>query len=521
MSTYLFAKKNDIEKERISLVIEAPTSTTELVKLCLSHFRKGSLLEYPIREVRASEMSVGNLEDGINLFIRFADPASIEKVKELVANKVPFGYLIDDNFWMLQGTSPLDAFYQNPFVRSSLELAVSNARVVYCHSNIFKEFLCKYNKNVVVLPTFFDFSCIDDIPSSSVDEAANEIRIGIVANASRVKDLDLITSAIISILKKSESNVYFEFFGYIPDELAGLSRVRYFKGNSDYRTFIRMQYERRWLIGLAPLIQTPFSKFKTNNKFREFGACGTAGVYSDVSIYRECVEHGKNGWLVKDTKEDWVRAIELAISHPDKTKALGVEARSQVRRDFALESIRDVWFDALTPLLQADRKRSFRGYLRRLIQRYRPDLLRADAVLLEARPTLSMRGILTRMGVAFPRVVIVLARGDSIHSSTTAPIAGPFIWTIVLATFGTKPSGKLHIEISERNSTKAVLRNVCDEELIDGGHIKLDVQLSDNELVNLRLKNDTDQNLGFYLLTSRDETRFMSTNHVIKGRIFA
>lgn len=521
MFTCLFAKKNDIEKERISLVIEAPTSTTELVKLCLGRFRQGSFLEYPVREVRAHDVSVNNLAVGINLFVRFADPASIERVKELVAYKIPFGYLIDDNFWMLQGTSPLDKFYQDPFVRSSLELAVSKANIVYCHTNIFKNFLCKFNPNVVVLPTFFDFSCIDDNSFSAVDAVDNEVRIGIVANASRAKDLGLISSAIISILENSKSNIFFEFFGYMPEELRGRPRVRYFQGNSDYRTFIRMQYERSWLIGLAPLIQTPFSVFKTNNKFREFGACGTAGIYSDVSIYRDCVVHGENGWLVKDTKEDWVRAIELAISSPDKTKALGIEATRQVRRDFALENVKDIWFDALAPLLKAHRYTSFRGHLRRLIQRYKPDLLRDDALLLEARPAISLRWILTRIGIAFPKIVIVLAKGDSINSSTTAPIDGPFIWTIVLATFGTKPSGKLLIEVPSRDPARAVLRNVCNEELIDGGHIKLDVQLSGSELVNIRFKNDTNQNLGFYLLTSRDETRFLSTNHVVKGRIFA
>src|SRR5690606_16932600 len=50
-----------------------------------------------------------------------------------------------------------------------------------------------------------------------------------------------------------------------------------------------------WDVALAPLLDTPFNRCKSDVKFLDYSALGTAGIYSRDSIYAEHVIHGFSG----------------------------------------------------------------------------------------------------------------------------------------------------------------------------------------------------------------------------------
>ena len=501
----------------LSLIIDGDTSTSAIVRRCIGDCVLLDGREYKVRDVDENAISPESLANGVNLMIRFCQPSSISKIAELIYKRISYAYLIDDNFWLLLGDSPLERFYQDPFVRSSLERAVSGATVVFCHSEIFRQFLLKYNKNVVVLPTYFDFSCLEGAELSDCD---SEIRVGVVANVSRAADLAMIVPAIQAVLDRTADSVKFEFFGYIPPELEGLPRVRYLPGHADYKTFIRMQYARNWLLGLAPLNETRFSTYKTNNKFREFGGCGTAGIYSDISIYREAVSDGRTGWLVPNDVSAWEQAILNAIRNPEETREIGRAALEVVRRSYALKSVRSEWINGLSLLIKKQKAGNISTVLSGFRIRLQFRLLRGRVFLVEARQRSLFSWLREKCGLFCATTIITVRRGDSVTTSIDAPTSGEFKWTVVLATFCERPKGRVAIRINGDGA--AVSEHFYDRDYLkDGGHIPVIAELNADGRVFFQFSNETDRDIGVYLLSENGETEFSSTGRIVQGRFIA
>jgi len=62
-------------------------------------------------------------------------------------------------------------------------------------------------------------------------------------------------------------------------------------------------------VAIAPLLKTDFNLCKSNLKVVESGFKGRAIIASNIPLYSEIIEHGKNGILC-DTKAEWLSAIK-------------------------------------------------------------------------------------------------------------------------------------------------------------------------------------------------------------------
>ena len=502
----------------LHLVVDGKTSTSEIIKRCLGDRIDVDGRRVKILDVSANEFSRSAIVSEPSFLVRVADPAIHDRIAELVSSRQPYAYLIDDNFWLLLGDSPLDEFYKNPNVRRSLEMAVSGAFVVFCHSERFREFLLKFNPNVHILPTYFDFSCVDNVAKQDVGD---ELRIGLVGNISRAADLELVVPAVQSIADRPGMNVVFEFFGYTPPALVSHPRVRSFSAIDNYKEFLQTQYSRNWLLGLAPLSETRFSAYKTNNKFREFGGCEIAAIYSDVSVYRESVEHGRTGWLVPNDPKAWEEAILAAISDPVATRMVGREAHQKVLRAYALEHVRDEWAAALQPMFQRQEFSRVSRWVRRCLDRLRRKPKG------EGLPAIALKngwGQPPECGASngFYRGTTILSveRADTLSTTLDAPVDGPFHWSIVLATFCTMPVGAIVVRVAGAGAVAQEL--IFKEEVLqDGAHLSLLCDLKAGLPVSIDILNKTDKAVGVHVLSPNGHSKFGSTGRSFPGRFIA
>ncbi|RWH18107.1 MAG: glycosyltransferase family 4 protein [Mesorhizobium sp.] len=320
----------------ILIIIEAEIATTQLIeqviRACGVHG-----VSYRVQflsRLRGKDFTPGT----IPLFIRCADPLTLCWTQVLVDANRSYIYYIDDNFWRLAGTTPLATYYGHPAVRKSLEYAVSHAQAVVTNSTELAKFVSRFNKHVAVLPTFFDFSLIEHVQPQPTDE----VRIGFAGSPSRVDDLGLISGLIDPVLEEFPE-VVFEFAGVLPKDIVVGPRVRFFPHVGDYDKYIRFQAERNWAIGLAPLRDQEANRSKTDNKYREYGACRIAGIYSDIPPYRGTVEQSVTGLLVGEDQISWSDALTTLLEQPHRRTAIANAAFDHVKARYDVLNVSGEW----------------------------------------------------------------------------------------------------------------------------------------------------------------------------------
>jgi len=325
----------------ILILIEAPIATTQIVEQVIGACRRYGIQSSTrlLRELRPEEIGPNVLP----LFIRCADPTSLPWVKALAAQGKPYLYYLDDDFWGLNDGSPLSLYYSDRGVRRALDFFVAKAEAVLTNSPVLAAVLEQREARAVeVLPTFFDFSLLDDIAVAPTDE----IRIGFAGSSSRAGDLDLIRPIIDPLIAQFPA-VVFEFAGTLPKGVPASDRVRFFPSIGNYADFIRFKASRNWSIGLAPLRDRPSNLAKTDNKFREYGACRIASVYSNIQPYTDVVTDGVTGLLVDNTPEAWREAITALVTNSARRSSIAAEAYNLVRDKYDLDRAAAVWAEAI------------------------------------------------------------------------------------------------------------------------------------------------------------------------------
>ena len=287
------------------------------------------------------------LDAGVTpLFARCADPTMLPFAEALVEHRRPYLYYLDDDLWSLDPATPLGAYYGHPSVRASLDFFVTNAALVLTNTTSLADRLQARGARVAVVPTFFRF----DLISNVIPEETEEIRIGFAGSVARTADLDLVVEAVTTVLSE-DSRTVFEFIGALPNGVVCDDRLRFFPSIADYETFIALQASRNWSIGLAPLLATPSNLSKTDNKFREYAACGIAGLYSDVGPYPAAVTNGVDGLLVTDV--GWTEALRALLRDPERLRSMRLAARDNARARYDIEAAARAWESVINGAIDA------------------------------------------------------------------------------------------------------------------------------------------------------------------------
>ena len=133
-----------------------------------------------------------------------------------------------------------------------------------------------------------------------------------------------------------------------PDSLRG---ARHHAVIHDYDRYLRRFSAAGFQIGLAPLPDDLFHRSKTNTKFREYGACRIAGVYSDVEVYADCVRHGETGLLVPNEPDAWYRALRQLVDDAALRTKIQQQARESVEENYSQETFETMFLGQIERLV--------------------------------------------------------------------------------------------------------------------------------------------------------------------------
>jgi glycosyltransferase involved in cell wall biosynthesis len=287
--------------------------------------------------------------DTIPMFVRCVDPILIPWVKILRRFNRPYFYYVDDLLWKLSGDSSVAHYYRHPLVMASMREGLRGALTVLTNSTFLAKELEAFADRIKVVPAMHDFSATEGV----IADANGEVRIGFAGSTSRIDDLAIIEPVVHRLLA-AYPNLVLEFAGVWPTSLKASNRVRLFPHVSDFRSFARFQASRGWAVGLAPLRDTPANRCKTDNKYREYGACRIAGVYSDQPPYRGSVRRGETGLLVGNDPEQWFRAVVRLIEYEEERSCIAKAAFEDVWSRYRAEVVTADWAATMLGALQSE-----------------------------------------------------------------------------------------------------------------------------------------------------------------------
>jgi hypothetical protein len=287
------------------------------------------------------------------VFSRFCMPSHAWLPRYFAARDIGYLYLLDDNFWAL--TADVDpnlaAFYAHPAVVEALDTFVRGARAVVVWSKRLGEAVRTRLPETCIeyLNPPFDTERANALLNAAGSPAADTdvVRIG-YPTSRRPGIAPLLEPIVRRIAQRYPGRVVFEFVGWMPDGVADVPGVMLFQNVPDYDRYLEFKVSRRWDIGLAPLLGGAFDACKTSVKYREYGGCRIAGVYSRVAPYTDDVADGRTGLLVDNCVDAWVAALERLIESSDERRTLAANAKADVERNFSQRASVRRWQEIAT-----------------------------------------------------------------------------------------------------------------------------------------------------------------------------
>ncbi|HWK19818.1 MAG TPA: glycosyltransferase family 4 protein [Microbacteriaceae bacterium] len=229
----------------------------------------------------------------------------------------------DDDLWAID---PVNKRAAEVFTRDylkGLEFCVRSARLVTVTNDHLAERMSRFNPNVAVVPNMIDAA----LPTMN-RVRRDKVTIGWAGGDSHRRDLARIVAPLHRIVRTTAAVVH--TIGQDFSDVLRLPVDRHRHTGWESR-LIKYYSSLDFDIGLAPIENTTFTRSKSYIKALEYGALGIPVIASDVGPYREYVEDGVTGFLVRKESE-WIDRMQLLIDDADLRERMGAAAREKATR---------------------------------------------------------------------------------------------------------------------------------------------------------------------------------------------
>lgn len=212
----------------------------------------------------------------------------------------------------------------------------------------------KLNKYVILIPTSADLKRYP-IHDTSCKSNSDVVRLGFLGSPSTTEYLKLLVRPL-GVLAKS--------YDFELRVISAASYAQYKPFNSIFESFEKRGVNVKLMlwsledefcqlqnidVGLAPLFNGEWEKYKCGFKVINYMAAGIPPVASDVSEHRYIIQDGLNGFLCKND-EEWVQKLRRLIEDKTLREKMGANARKTVEKEYSLERNTKILAKFLTKL---------------------------------------------------------------------------------------------------------------------------------------------------------------------------
>lgn len=271
------------------------------------------------------------------VFCRYSGPLTDAMIACLKKEGVPIIYHIDDDLMNVPREIGEAKYreHNSPERLISVASGLGGADLVYCSTQALLDRL-RYMGFSTPMQTG-EHHCAGEILRKPRSGPVK--RIGYMG-FDHSHDLAMVLPSIERLLDKWQ-DVTFELFGTIPvpDQLTRFGeRIRLHLPVRPYAAFIAHLAELEWDIGICPLADTVFNRYKANNKWVEYTSTGAAVVATAGMAYDHCCSDGC-GVLV-DRAENWFDALDRLCSDDDAREIMITRAQRHLLEDYSIKKLR-------------------------------------------------------------------------------------------------------------------------------------------------------------------------------------
>lgn len=262
----------------------------------------------------------------------------------------PLVFEVDDNIYDVAESSTSYQYWHpgSPLLEIA-ELLMSQADALTVSTSELVKVYRHINPNIFVLPNFQD---LDEWPPTPADTTSDEsVVIGWQGSSTHYDDLYMIRRPLKKLLR-NYPNVTFRCLGMKADFLVGHPQVEISTEWSAPYDWPKRLSTLGYDIGIAPVVDRPFNRSKSNIKWQEGCMTRTPMVVSSVGEYKKAVKHGETGFLAS-SEADWYFYLEQLIKYPRLRKQLGDAGYREVRDNYSMESKIGLWDKAYKDIIRS------------------------------------------------------------------------------------------------------------------------------------------------------------------------
>jgi glycosyltransferase involved in cell wall biosynthesis len=244
----------------------------------------------------------------------------------------------DDDLWSMDESNPA-RLQITDMTRYWMESALRQAHLVTTTVPHLADAMRQFNPNVTVIP-----NAIDPALLTATRKRSEHLTIGWAGGSSHHDDFRSVIGALRQV-SDHRGDIDFHSVGVDYGKDFGLYRNRH----TPWRESMLEYYSGiDFDIGIAPLLDTPFTRSKSPIKAIEYNALGIPVIASNVGPYRDYVVDGVNGFLV-NTEKEWVDRLNLLLTDTDMRLSMGDAARVHARAH-TIEQTAPLWEKAFRTL---------------------------------------------------------------------------------------------------------------------------------------------------------------------------
>ena len=250
-------------------------------------------------------------------------PAFLEK---MAARKKPIIYQLDDPLFMPY-KSPSNGYFSYLKFFSKIKEIIRISKVVMVNSTHIREYASQFNTNIWQVPSIVDTKTFSYQP---VAENMKRFCIGWSGSPTTLGNIKLVEKPLQKMSKKDVADIHF-----IGGTDFGLENVKYsaqkWSGETEVEDLRRIQ------IGLVPLPENSWNRYKFIMKTAQYMALGIVPVGTPMASNTEVIKHGENGFLAANDNE-WVEYLTLLAEDAKLRNKMSAQAAQDAQENYSLEA---------------------------------------------------------------------------------------------------------------------------------------------------------------------------------------